>query len=212
MEKIVIRLFLLAALSLLAMLLFSPAAMGQSEQNNRDCVDFATQEAAQANLVANPDDPNNLDADNDGVACEESGNSGGNGVLIGDDLNCIDITQAEAQAVYDADPSDPNNLDADNDGIACEIAQQTANSTQFEDNSRVTSSADAIGGAADMSSNDTMDGNGGVTGNQYDEDDANGDNESVTSLPDTGGPMLSTFVFVLTFAGIAGLLLKRHLS
>jgi hypothetical protein len=36
-----------------------------------DCADFATQEEAQAELERDPRDPNNLDADNDGIACEE---------------------------------------------------------------------------------------------------------------------------------------------
>lgn len=41
-----------------------------------DCADFGPGEA-QANLDANPGDPNNLDADNDGEACEGSGGGGG---------------------------------------------------------------------------------------------------------------------------------------
>ncbi len=36
-----------------------------------NCSDFATQEDAQANLTANPSDPNRLDADHDGIACED---------------------------------------------------------------------------------------------------------------------------------------------
>jgi hypothetical protein len=36
-----------------------------------DCAAFATQEEAQAELESKPGDPNNLDADNDGIACEE---------------------------------------------------------------------------------------------------------------------------------------------
>jgi hypothetical protein len=35
-----------------------------------DCSDFSTQGAAQAALDADPSDPNNLDGDNDGWACE----------------------------------------------------------------------------------------------------------------------------------------------
>jgi hypothetical protein len=35
-----------------------------------DCKDFPSQAAAQANLNANPSDPNHLDADHDGKACE----------------------------------------------------------------------------------------------------------------------------------------------
>jgi Excalibur calcium-binding domain len=36
-----------------------------------DCADFATQAEAQAVLAADPGDPNRLDADDDGQACED---------------------------------------------------------------------------------------------------------------------------------------------
>jgi|SRR5215218_8259616 len=42
-----------------------------------NCSSFATQEEAQAELNRNPSDPNNLDGDNDGSACEDLP-SGGN--------------------------------------------------------------------------------------------------------------------------------------
>jgi len=48
-----------------------------SAQTDRNCGDFATQEEAQAVLNSNPSDPNNLDGDNDGSACEDLP-SGGN--------------------------------------------------------------------------------------------------------------------------------------
>jgi len=35
-----------------------------------NCPDYAFQEEAQAVLVADPTDPNQLDGDNDGIACE----------------------------------------------------------------------------------------------------------------------------------------------
>jgi Excalibur calcium-binding domain len=86
-----------------------------------DCADFATQQEAQADLERDPSDPNNLDADGDGVACETYpyGDSGGTGG--GGELDCANFaTQQEAQAELERDLSDPNGLDADNDGIACE--------------------------------------------------------------------------------------------
>ncbi len=46
-------------------------------QRDLDCDDFATQEEAQANLNANPSDPNNLDTDEDGNACENLPSGGG---------------------------------------------------------------------------------------------------------------------------------------
>ena len=41
-------------------------------QGHLDCADFASQAEAQAVLDADPSDPNGLDADNDGIACEET--------------------------------------------------------------------------------------------------------------------------------------------
>ena len=71
------RLFLLAALSLMTMLVFASAAM--SQEDLYDCSDFATQEEAQAQLL--PGDPYGLDADDDGMASDDlaSGGNGGTG-------------------------------------------------------------------------------------------------------------------------------------
>ena len=50
---------------------FDPSAyLGQGDAYN--CADFATQARAQAVLRADPSDPNRLDADRDGIACERS--------------------------------------------------------------------------------------------------------------------------------------------
>ena len=66
-------------------------------------------------LERNPSDPNGLDADNDGVACEVITDPDGG------DVDCKDFpTQQAAQRELAKDRTDPNNLDADNDGIACE--------------------------------------------------------------------------------------------
>jgi hypothetical protein len=40
-------------------------------QTDLDCADFATPQQAQAVYDQDPSDPNGLDADNDGIACEE---------------------------------------------------------------------------------------------------------------------------------------------
>ena len=86
-----------------------------------DCADFATQQEAQAELERDPSDPNNLDADGDGVACETYPYGTGGGGEGGRDLNCADFaTHGEAQREYAKDRTDPNNLDADGDGRACE--------------------------------------------------------------------------------------------
>jgi hypothetical protein len=64
-------LFLLAMPALLAALPSDAAAV------DYDCSDFATQEEAQEYLL--PGDPYGLDADNDGVACEDLPSGGGGG-------------------------------------------------------------------------------------------------------------------------------------
>ncbi len=46
----------------------SPA--GATHPGDVDCGDFTYQEEAQAHLDAHPSDPDNLDADGDGIACE----------------------------------------------------------------------------------------------------------------------------------------------
>jgi hypothetical protein len=83
-----------------------------------DCANFATQQGAQAELERDPSDPNGLDADNDGIACEELAGGGGGG---DGELDCADFaTQGEAQRELARDRTDPYDLDADDDGIACE--------------------------------------------------------------------------------------------
>lgn len=186
------RLSLVATLAMLAMLVSAPVAVAQSQTSDLDCADFVSQQAAQANLIAYPSDPNGLDADNDGVACENAAYDD-----TSDDLNCIDVTQAEAQAVYDADPSDPNNLDADNDGIACETTQQTANSTRFEDGSAVTSS---VGMTAEDEAS--------VSGEQYADDGIDGDD--VSTLPDTGGVALLPAAALLMGLGVLSFTVSRR--
>lgn len=44
---------------------------GSSGTDDKDCPDFASQADAQAALDAEPGDPDNLDADDDGIACEQ---------------------------------------------------------------------------------------------------------------------------------------------
>jgi hypothetical protein len=50
-------------------MLYMPFAFAQDDLN---CDDFATRDQAQATLEADPSDPNGRDADNDGLACEDS--------------------------------------------------------------------------------------------------------------------------------------------
>ena len=136
------RLTILFALCATAILALSPAALAQ-QGTDLDCSQLGStgaspeevQTQAQATLDADPSDPNGLDPDGDGVACEfEASSTGevsfedGTGFVTDtaapapqdDDLNCEDfVTQAEAQGVLDADARDPNDLDANGDGVAC---------------------------------------------------------------------------------------------
>ncbi|WP_247415425.1 hypothetical protein [Halomarina salina] len=120
-----------------------------AQDDDLNCSDFDTQEEAQEVLDDDPTDPNGLDGDDDGEACEglPSGGDGGDDATTtepeqtegaddgetegttgdasdgdaGDDLNCDDFdTQEDAQAEYDQDTTDPNDLDRDDDGVACE--------------------------------------------------------------------------------------------
>ncbi|AHY46530.1 Excalibur calcium-binding domain [Rubrobacter radiotolerans] len=61
------RLMYAAVLTLVSVLFFAPAALAQNVYN---CDDFATQEEAQAVYNQDPSDPNLLDDDGDGIACE----------------------------------------------------------------------------------------------------------------------------------------------
>ena len=63
------RLIVLATLSMMAILVFAPAVMAQTDYDCTPGVDFDTQEEAQQFLLAG--DPYGLDADNDGMACDD---------------------------------------------------------------------------------------------------------------------------------------------
>lgn len=65
------KLLLLAALCMVGALVFAPAAMAQEDV---DCDENVPQAQEQAILDADPSDPNGLDGDDDGIACEEPGN------------------------------------------------------------------------------------------------------------------------------------------
>jgi hypothetical protein len=54
-----------------ALVVAAPAALAQV--GDQDCSDFPSQAAAQAHLRADPQDPDGLDSDSDGIACESLG-------------------------------------------------------------------------------------------------------------------------------------------
>lgn len=67
---------LLGLATALALGLVGPAAYG-GHSGDKDCGDFATQEEAQAHLEAHQGDPDGLDGDKDGIACESLPSAGG---------------------------------------------------------------------------------------------------------------------------------------
>lgn len=111
----------LVAAVLLGLLLWPVAAVGAQ---SLDCTYFRYQEQAQVIYDEDPTDPNGLDADGNGIACEELPVAGDSAPLPepGDDndLDCVEFAfQEDAQSQLDGDPSDPFGLDPDGDGVAC---------------------------------------------------------------------------------------------
>ena len=128
-----------AALLALAALVFYTVLLSVQPsiaQQDLDCSDFRYQEDAQEELEQDPSDPNGLDRDNDGIACETLPSRGG-GTPDGasGDLDCSDFEfQEEAQDELESERSDPNNLDEDNDRIACEsLPRRSGGSTDRDD-------------------------------------------------------------------------------
>ena len=83
------RLRTLPAAALLAVAATVPLA-GAAFAQDRDCADFATQEEAQAALL--PGDPERLDADGDGVACENHAYPGAAPTGSDDDTTQVSAT------------------------------------------------------------------------------------------------------------------------
>jgi len=75
-----------------------PPVAPMSQRVNVDCGDFTVQEDAQAVLDRDRSDPNGLDADNDGIACEELPRRGGavGGVVPGASTALTTTTTATA--------------------------------------------------------------------------------------------------------------------
>ena len=190
------RFMLLAALCAALVLAMAPAVMAQT--GDLDCANFATQEEAQQVYNQDPSDPNGLDDDNDGMACDTLPSSGTGTVEpptqyqppqtpTASDLDCADFaSQAEAQATLDADTTDPNGLDADGDGIACEElfqSEPTEPTTQYTPpETNLTAFTETPGEEAT-----------GAT--------------TTTQLPATGGPSLVLLAGALLIG--AGLALRR---
>lgn len=174
-----------------------------------NCPDFDTQPQAQAYFEANnpQQDPDGLDRDNDGLACEDSLPEGetGNG---NDAVSCDQFisaagnpSQFQAQQFYDfeATPAQQAALDADGDGFACDDLETGVDNLGETDADRAATNDEPV-------SND-------VTSTQYVDDGEVASNEAVAALPDTSGPSLGGIAVgggILLMAG--GLLLRRRLS
>jgi len=116
----------------------TPTATPVPSSDDLNCSDFNSQPEAQEVLEDDPSDPNNLDGEGDGIACESLPGEGsasssasagaspsasaGGGLppAPGGDYDCADLTYSQAQPVLRSDPSDPHGLDGDDDGEACE--------------------------------------------------------------------------------------------
>lgn len=100
---------------------YDDTSAAEQEDFVRQQEDLDSWEEAQADLERDPSDPHGLDADSDGIACEELHDGAGGGQTGNQDLDCADFSsREEAQSELERDPDDPHNLDADNDGKACE--------------------------------------------------------------------------------------------
>lgn len=127
------------ALVMLSVLLLLSGMTIPAMAQGLNCGDFGSQQEAQAVLDADPSDPNNLDPDLNGVACESLAPLPDPTAVPAplpdptavpapapdptrapappptgtqDRYNCDDFPfQEDAQAVYDADPNDPHGLD-----------------------------------------------------------------------------------------------------
>ncbi|WP_448616155.1 hypothetical protein [Modestobacter sp. URMC 112] len=70
---------------------------GTATAADLDCADFATQADAQAALAATPGDPNDLDSDDDGVACETL--PGGGATATTEDNTVLGTAQVSTRPV-----------------------------------------------------------------------------------------------------------------
>jgi Excalibur calcium-binding domain len=72
---------------------------GTASAEDLDCSDFATQAEAQASFNSTPGDPNDLDRDDDGIACEALPGSSGAEAVSEDDTVLGDDTDTEDDQV-----------------------------------------------------------------------------------------------------------------
>lgn len=101
MSRILVSAFLFAFFG------FGSVVASVGAQDSLNCDDFPNQDAAQDNLIANPGDPNGLDANDNGIACESffgGGDSSGSGGG-GDDSDSGEVAEEDTSS-DDADAVD----------------------------------------------------------------------------------------------------------
>ena len=115
----------------------SPEPSNTPSSGDLDCADFATQEEAQGVLNSDLTDPNGLDADADGSACEDLPSGGSSTASPSASPSAStgaspsappspapsgsgDIDCDQVNGPIPTPPGDPDNLDGDGDGLACE--------------------------------------------------------------------------------------------
>jgi hypothetical protein len=99
---------LAASLALGTATLLPLAGVASATPGDRDCSDFATQAEAQEALDSTSGDPERLDEDDDGIACETlpAGSSGGGS---DSDDSDSDDSDSDDSASDDSDEDDDNN-------------------------------------------------------------------------------------------------------
>lgn len=112
-----------ASLAIFAMLMVGLSQPVGAQRDYGSCEAYASPEAAQAVLDQSSDPviAAILDADGNGIACDESATGG---PVVVDSTSCGHFeTQEDAQAALDARPKLSSVLDSDGNGIACEELQ-----------------------------------------------------------------------------------------
>ena len=95
--------FIFAALLVLPLLLVFVSMARAAQENNLNCADFPSQAAAQRELDQNPKDSNNLDANNNGKACEEFDYSSSGGTSSNKNQNGTTVARGAADHQYGRD-------------------------------------------------------------------------------------------------------------
>lgn len=103
------RLLLLAAMCGMALLVASPAMAQSGADGGFNCIDFATQEDAQAFFNQDTSDPEGLDADDDGEACEDSGLPSG-GMTEDDDDGLTDDDDPDTSQYVQYEDDEPTTI------------------------------------------------------------------------------------------------------